>query len=68
MRMWFFWGVAFWLLVNVVMVAVLIVAIRRMKRLEELARLNLKTQWDFEALLIKVLKSGGEDGTSEPKE
>ncbi len=68
MRMWLFCGLAFWLLVNVVMVAVLIVAIRRMKRLEDLARLNLKTQWDFEALLINILKSGGEDGTSEPKE
>ncbi len=68
MRMWLFCGLAFWLLVNVVMVAVLIVAIRRMKRLEDLARLNLKTQWDFEALLIKILKSGGEDGTSESKE
>ena len=68
MRMWIIWGLAFWLLVNVVMVAVLIVAIRRMKRLEDLARLNLKTQWDFEALLIKILKSEGEDGTSEPKE
>ncbi len=68
MRMWFFWGLAFWLLVNVVMVTVLIVAIRRMKRLEDLARLNLKTQWDFEALLIKILKSGGEDGTNESKE
>ena len=68
MRMWLFCGLAFWLLVNVVMVAVLIVAIRRMKRLEDLARLNLKTQWDFESLLIKIIKSGGEDGASEPKE
>ena len=68
MRMWLFCGLAFWLLVNVVMVTVLIVAIRRMKRLEDLARLNLKTQWDFEALLIKILKSGGDDGASEPKE
>ena len=68
MRMWLFCGLAFWLLVNVVMVAVLIVSIRRMKRLEDLARLNLKTQWDFEALLIKILKSEGEDGTSESNE
>ena len=66
--MWIIWGLAFWLLVNVVMVAVLVVAIRRMKRLEDLARLNLKTQWDFEAFLLKILKSGGKEDASESKE
>ena len=68
MRMWIIWGLAFWMLVNVVMVAVLVVAIRRMKRLEALTRLNLKTQWDFEAFLLKILKSGGDDDASESKE
>ena len=66
--MWIIWGLACWFRVNVVMVVVLVVSIRRMKRLEDLARLNLKTQWDFEVFLLKILKSGGEADASESKE
>ena len=61
------WGLSFWLIVNVVLVAGLVVVIRRINRLEEMARINLKTQNKIEATLIKVLKSGGDEEANESK-
>ncbi|MBQ1856069.1 MAG: hypothetical protein II137_05690 [Anaerovibrio sp.] len=61
------WGLSFWLIVNVVLVAGLVVVIRRINRLEEMARINLKTQKKIEASLIKVLKSGGDEEANESK-
>ena len=61
------WGLSFWLIVNVVLVAGLVVVIRRINRLEEMARINLKTQKKIEASLIKVLKSGGDEKANESK-
>ena len=61
------WGLSFWLIVNVVLVAGLVVVIRRINRLEEMARINLKTQKNIDASLIKVLKSGGDEKANESK-
>ena len=61
------WGLSFWLIVNVVLVAGLVVVIRRINRLEEMARINLNTQKKIEASLIKVLKSGGDEEANESK-
>lgn len=57
-----------WIAVNILMTTALGVAIIKMKRLDNLIRLNLRTQNNIENLLVMLLKNGRAEDTNESKE
>ncbi|BAL82992.1 hypothetical protein SELR_12840 [Selenomonas ruminantium subsp. lactilytica TAM6421] len=57
-----------WIAVNILMTTALGVAIIRMKRLDNLIRLNLEAQNSLEELLIKLLRNGRAEDVNESKE
>ena len=57
-----------WIAVNILMTTALGVAIIKMKRLDNLIRLNLRTQNNIENLLVMLLKNGRTEDTNESKE
>ncbi len=57
-----------WIAVNILMTTALGVAIIKMKRLDNLIRLNLRTQNNIENLLVMLLKNGRTEEANESKE
>ncbi len=57
-----------WIAVNILMTTALGVAVIKMKRLDNLIRLNLRTQNNIENLLVMLLKNGRTEDTNESKE
>lgn len=57
-----------WMVVNILMTTALGVAIIRMKRLDNLIRLNLATQNNIENFLVMLLKNGRTEKANESKE
>ena len=57
-----------WIAVNILMTIALGVAIIRMKRLDNLIRLNLATQNNIENFLVMLLKNGRTEKANESKE
>lgn len=57
-----------WIAVNILMTTALGVAIIRMKRLDNLIRLNLATQNNIENFLVMLLRNGRTENANESKE
>lgn len=57
-----------WIAINILMTTALGVAIIKMKRLDNLIRLNLRTQNNIENLLVMLLKNGRTEEANESKE